>query len=1008
MRNNSINYYQPLTTVKNLLFLLCLISSFTQIFAVPNFSASKKYRIVCPLYPDGCVIQGSTANQQTPVYYNPTSSTAKATYWIFTEVKSGKYSIQNSSTGKYITYDDVRLEEYKRYIDMTDAMSGDNSLWTVSLQQNGNYTIRNVAQTDHIWDVRSGSYIVGTYSQPGAGGSNEVFSFYDESGNQVTEATVKDEPTPIPTAGFDVSSWMDGTTNSLEGWNLTGFFLNTGAGGSHINGSASVVAPFIEYWTGNKTLNDSYLNQTVSNIPNGIYGLTAAMISCWQYDNDQTVATGVKLYLNDASTATATKNNVPLNYSLTSNVTEGKATLGIDISKTNTNWVAIDNVVLRYLGTSAQLIAGEETKIITEGIGKMTVNQLKTQISTIKNSASDTISMFSALESFRASLKYLPSTDPLSTVIDSLTFGEHSMVYDQLNNYYMYSMPQDYMDSDFTCTINYKKGSNCSNLFIDEVEVESGSTYTFNGITAGKTYSLHVTDESGTTISSTLTFTTLPIVQIYGSFGDIYSAGKLRVYQPTKKEPELLNAKMKWRGGITDGSDKHKRNYSISIQDELGNKLDQKFFGLRKDNKWILEACQVDMSRVRNRTITDLWNDFSHKPYYYAQEPQALTGTRGQFVETFLNDKYVGVYCMTECIDRKQMKLVDYDSIAQVQHGMLWKSKDWSYSVFMGHNSDNTYYPMVSPTSFNNNSESWDQYFVQYPDIDDVNPTDFSTLYNAVDLISSGTDALVTKEFCNYFDYPLLMDYYILMETILSTDNHGKNMFFAVYDKAVDKKVTFSVWDMDATMGQRWSDYFYHSSIMSPEQDYTSYIINSEHGDYNLFRRLKNLNINNFNDSVRYRYRNLRKTYLSTDSIIARYTKYINLLKISGAATRESARWNGDSDIAGLSLNFDTELDFLKDWITKRMNYLDKTRFKIAELPEDPIPNGIITPRSATTINSYGSSIIITTDKSGKITIYNIAGQVVKNVNLSEGVNEVNGLPSGVYIINNQRVVVGK
>ena len=90
------------------------------------------------------------------------------------------------------------------------------------------------------------------------------------------------------------------------------------------------------------------------------------------------------------------------------------------------------------------------------------------------------------------------------------------------------------------------------------------------------------------------------------------------------------------------------------------------------------------------------------------------------------------------------------------------------------------------------------------------------------------------------------------------------------------------------------------------------------------------------------------------------------------------------------------------------MSYLDKTRFKIAELPEDPISNGIIMPRSVTTINSYGSSIVITTDKRGKITIYNIAGQIVKNVNLSEGVNEVNGLPSGVYIINNQRVVVGK
>ena len=71
-------------------------------------------------------------------------------------------------------------------------------------------------------------------------------------------------------------------------------------------------------------------------------------------------------------------------------------------------------------------------------------------------------------------------------MIDSLTIGEHRMVYDQLNGCYMYSLPQDYMGSDFTCTINYKKEPNCGNIFIDKVEVDSGSTYTFNGITAGK------------------------------------------------------------------------------------------------------------------------------------------------------------------------------------------------------------------------------------------------------------------------------------------------------------------------------------------------------------------------------------------------------------------------------------------------------------------------------------------------------------------------------------------
>lgn len=64
---------------------------------------------------------------------------------------------------------------------------------------------------------------------------------------------------------------------------------------------------------------------------------------------------------------------------------------------------------------------------------------------------------------------------------------------------------------------------------------------------------------------------------------------------------------------------------------------------------------------MRNRLCMDLWNSFSPVPYIN-DEPDAINGTRGKFVEVLVNGKYQGLYCLSEKIDRKQLKLKkDYE-----------------------------------------------------------------------------------------------------------------------------------------------------------------------------------------------------------------------------------------------------------------------------------------------------------------------------------------------------------
>jgi spore coat protein CotH len=388
------------------------------------------------------------------------------------------------------------------------------------------------------------------------------------------------------------------------------------------------------------------------------------------------------------------------------------------------------------------------------------------------------------------------------------------------------------------------------------------------------------------------------------------------------------------------------------------------------------------MSRIRNRVLTDLWNAFCTKPYYIKQEKKAMSGTRGHFVELVLNDEYRGIYCMTENLDRKQMKLKKIDEETQTVHGQLWKSKDWSYGVFMGHDSDNNNYPKRHPSSYNEWSEMWENYEVKYPDFDDYGyQTDWSTLYDAVDFVCTATDANFRQHFTEYFDLPVVMDYYILMETILSTDNHGKNMFFACYDKQEDKRITLAVWDMDATCGQRWSDDYYHDTFLGPEQDYAQFITRYEHGDYNLFRRLRNTNTEDFNMQVRLRYRDLRQNELATENILNRFRTYLDEFKRCGADQREYDKWSFDSDVAHHQLNFDVEMDYLTYWFTHRMDYLDRVRFKIDELPSDI------------------SDINRMEDAKAHNAIYDLQGQKVGTA------DDYDRLSAGIYIINGKKSV---
>ena len=476
-------------------------------------------------------------------------------------------------------------------------------------------------------------------------------------------------------------------------------------------------------------------------------------------------------------------------------------------------------------------------------------------------------------------------------------------VYDKNTQTYLISIPKEAFNKDYEANIILQNGSEWKDLTIDG-QSGSNSSYTFHIVSANKQYCL-TAYENDEEIKRYITFTYLPILNIKGTFGYEYTNGNMFLSQPDTNSSEQILIKAKWRGGSTNTAGKHKRNYKIKTINEKGKSKDYSLLGMRKDNNWILDAGQVDLFRMRNRIATELWNDFSTKPYYANEVVDVQTGVNGKVVEVVLNNEYYGIYSLTETMDRKELKLKKYDENDHSIHGQLWKASGYGYSTFW-----------EEPDTYDNYQETWNVFETKYPDLEDVCPTDYSLLRDAIYFTATSDDATFSEKASEYFDIPVLIDYYIFLQVTNGIDNIGKNMYWAVYDKTKDRKLTPAIWDLDATTGQYYTDSPLHPEIVNPDNKLSITALN-------IYNRLINLNVDGIVDKIQTRYNSLRKTYRETGSLIKRYYKYYELIANCGATIREANRWSYDTDIAGNKLDFYEEFLYIKEWIKKRIAYLD-------------------------------------------------------------------------------------
>lgn len=499
-----------------------------------------------------------------------------------------------------------------------------------------------------------------------------------------------------------------------------------------------------------------------------------------------------------------------------------------------------------------------------------------------------------------------------ATALD-FTIDGRRPVYDSSRQLYYCSVADPGEGNDYVGRVVVKNAGK-GDLYINGKETSTKGKCRFQKPDGGRIYRLALVSNGDTVSRAQVTFTYLPIIEISASgLSKQFSAATFRLSDPNGHDSDsTLAVKMRYRGDYATFFDK--KSFAVKFVDSDGRKQSRQWLDMRDDNYWILDAMAVDRARMRNRVAMDLWNDMSAKPYYAASERNARTGVRGRLVEVFYNGRYHGVYNFSERIDRKQLQLKR--SEGGKVHGCLYKSRQWSTWTLMGFDRYNQRIAGQRPSGYDNGSETWDNWEAKYPEPGRKTQTDWKPLYEGIALAGAADDKTFCREVAATFDLPVVRDYYLFIELLHAVDNSGKNMYWAVYDQKKSPMLTPVPWDLDGTFGRDWDG---RKSNCIADNNYRRYLLNG--GMQNaLFERLYKLDPDNWNEQLARRYRELRKGVLSPSSLIKRFTAYRDLLRRSGAESREVSRWSGSN---GISLDFSEEEEYLKKWIKARVDYLD-------------------------------------------------------------------------------------
>lgn len=399
-------------------------------------------------------------------------------------------------------------------------------------------------------------------------------------------------------------------------------------------------------------------------------------------------------------------------------------------------------------------------------------------------------------------------------------------------------------------------------------------------IREGKSYRLLAVSESCYR-EYALVFSGLPILTLDTDSGveirydEIY--GTLRFYEADTKTDWVTQSIMS--GHIRGGSSRlnPKKSYKITLykQNQTGmgalRKNHVSFLGMREDNEWLLYAMYSEDTKVRDKLSQDIWNESGA----LAVDSESFYGYRMEYIEVFQNGEYWGIYGLMEPVDYKQLDLTGEGEAQPEEY--LYKQKDAGVFELKG---------------------SWTEQTEE----------DFEVLNTYLELLESD-NSVFTAKIGDVIDVDSALDVWLYLQAVLGMDNIERNIFYPAVWEDGQYRIHFMPWDMDYSWGNV-HDFEAGNRTRFSEEILTMRIA------WRLGDRLIELNVDNAQEKVKARWKELRQTVYSDEWLTEHIDAYAHQVTDSGAFARDAALWinGGHND----------DYESLKELALDRMAFLDE------------------------------------------------------------------------------------
>lgn len=461
-------------------------------------------------------------------------------------------------------------------------------------------------------------------------------------------------------------------------------------------------------------------------------------------------------------------------------------------------------------------------------------------------------------------------------LVDEIIFDEELLFCDEKNNIYYYSLVEDSSSSN-NPYIKLTAHNNLKIAFLNEKITEDiiKNNMTIDFIV----YTDQYYHQYG------LKCTTLPLMNIscLEEIGDdsvdmnivLFDNGEDVIDRFT-----LSDGTIHVRGASTRGLPK--KSYRISlVQTSLGgNKRNNNvsLLGMRQDDDWLLYSAYNEGTKVKNVFSCNLWENSCAANNSIGAD----TGMEYRYLELFINNEYWGLYALGFPIDSKQLNL-------QKGMGELYKKNAWATETSL---------EGYKTKGYGTGDRDYLREFYEY-----LNENKYDN------------EALT-----EYIDINNLIDIRLFINLIQGTDNVGIESYYCGEDSTYLKNIYLCIreidngliglycpWDLDIT----WNRNPNVNCLI--ETGYLEQMI--ANGNTDIIKLMCD------------RYRTLRETYWSDESLVEMLDDLEDDIYGSGAYLREYERWSDGR----YKENFDAGLSDFKGIVLARAHEADSYYLRLEE-----------------------------------------------------------------------------